>query len=286
MSDENRPEIPKHLLSRLGILQALGWCLASALLQSLLVAGLDALRPGAEDNLFTLALADVASVLITIFAMLQVHGKEVDPSVFVGLRKLPILRVVSSLVAGVALAPLVERLTVKLRLLDPPSASDVARTEHMFAGDTIKARVVVALSLMVLIPVAEELLFRGALYERLRKHTSRTTAAVSVTLMSVVGYLPALRSYLPALLVAALAGLVRARTGSLASSIAMQVGYAGCAVVPFLIRPDAEIPTGIRVLVGSGIGLALMLFATCAQAPVDDTEDTAANGRGKKDALA
>lgn len=143
----------------------------------------------------------------------------------IGLRPAPTSALALAAVAGVLLAGVVMTLSVQVPIRDDLEPSILAQASQ--SSGLLQLAWVIAV--VVVAPLLEEFLFRGAMYEGFRRSWGTGSAGVVVTVLFVGMHLPETWHYWPALLgitAGAVAMLiVRQRTGSLGPPVALHFGY-------------------------------------------------------------
>lgn len=109
------------------------------------------------------------------------------------------------------------------------------------ADSSATLTVLILVRILVLSPVAEELLFRGALYTWLRTRLSATaTIAITASVFALIHQSP---TFMPlALAVGIAAGILRERTGSVLVPIAIHAGQSGVIVLLSLLLTGWDTP--------------------------------------------
>jgi membrane protease YdiL (CAAX protease family) len=114
----------------------------------------------------------------------------------------------------------------------------------------------------VMVPIAEEVFFRGAVYGALRRSRVDELTGVVITAIGFTLCHADLRQMLPLLLVALLLGSVRSRSGSLLPAIGAHAGFNGAAIVgvTYGALPELEMLSVVERLVLTVIHLAALYW--------------------------
>lgn len=259
--DEREPPMTAVAVRPFGLLHALFWA-SLALFSMLALATLAmAMRPEAGGDLVTLGGLSAVAFLGTSALLLGKHPAGSHLGHALGLRGgVPGITPLA-FVLGAALQIPAEALSrVSERFLPLSEEETSSRIEMLRAHSDVHAVALVFVAAL-LVPLAEEVFFRGALYGALRR--SRHTALVAALATSVAFTLchvdPTI--LLPIGFVAIVFGMLRAATGSLIPSIAAHVGFNGLTMLASVTgaRPPNGEPLSPDVeLVGyvvSGLGI-------------------------------
>lgn len=207
------------------LLRAAMWALGTHFIFLVLLLTTVSARPTAERDLFSHALCQLASYLLAVFLMLRLHAPEASVRRFVAWR--PAHRagfyVVAPLIGVAAVIP-------TSALLNKIEQRFPSEREADFAGLFFEAstgtQVLYALAVVLIGPVLEELLFRGALFgPLLERHRPRVVVLATATLFAVVHHDP--RHMLPIFLVGAMLGYIRLASGSILPSTLVHVAFNG-----------------------------------------------------------
>jgi membrane protease YdiL (CAAX protease family) len=134
---------------------------------------------------------------------------------------------------GLALLLPTESLRQLTERFMPETEKELAHRAALLAADDVPRAVVLIVSVTCVVPLVEELFYRGALFGGLRRATSASVAALVTALCFVVGHLNP--KVWPELLVVALVlGYLRAASGSLFACIALHVAFNGATVAAHL----------------------------------------------------
>jgi membrane protease YdiL (CAAX protease family) len=214
---------------------AAAWSTAVVLAMGLVLALLMGGRLDVELDLMTVGLAAAFVHLAISFAAVRVHAPEGSLRVLFGVGDPKALDAALGVVAGVCIVPLLDWLDGLAQRRFPPKADETLADALMFANATGGQRLKIALVIVVLLPVAQELFFRGIIFSGLAARAGGRTLVA--TFVSTVAF--ALTSSSPrAILQMAVLGLVlacvRAWSGSVVVSTLAHAGYFVIPVLPLL----------------------------------------------------
>jgi membrane protease YdiL (CAAX protease family) len=231
------------------------WTLASAVFVSGLISLIDSVHPGAFVDVVTVATCKVLACSLVLFALLRVYQPDASIRRVLALRPASPLTHACAALFGLGCAPFAMWLDGTLARRFPPPAVETEALERIFATPTIGRKIALFVSLVVVIPVCDELFFRGALFTSLKRahrvHAVVLAAAVYDTLL--VG---ANAHDVVSMLAMSLAlGWIRALSGSVVASLFARVAFFAVQVVPLLLMQTE--PTAARFVAG-GMLLALV----------------------------
>lgn len=229
-----------HDSPRFGVLEAGLWMLGTLLAFSLLVMALGALLPGALRDLVTLGGLSAAAFL-SASALLLAPSRNGAPRL--AFRRVPSWVLAFCLLLGACSQIPARRVALLVETLAPTPAAELAERAQMLRPAGLAHGIMLTLILVLLVPLGEEVFFRGAIFGALRRGRETLRRAAWI---SGVGFLlshmePKLW---PALaLVAAILTALRALSGSLMPGLAFHVGFNGFAVLDAtwgLFGPDEQ----------------------------------------------
>ncbi|MBL8720273.1 MAG: CPBP family intramembrane metalloprotease [Myxococcales bacterium] len=251
----------------LGPVAAALWAAAVLVLYVLLADLALTLKPSTAGDGVASALLYTASVLVVVFAVARVHAPEAELTELVGARPVGFAVL---LVAGVAGAAAYLPLSaferwVLLRAPDPQRSAEIAQALALVPRGS---RVFGTLALALVAPLADEILFRGALFHGVLRKEGRTTATVATTLGFALVSTAFLPKLLPLYVVLGLAlAHARAATSSVLPAMALHLGYRGVELATTYrahgtLDPLAtgEAPARVSLAVGVGAGVAAIVL--------------------------
>lgn len=256
----------------LTFLAAVGWTLVAQLVFVLVVQTAESLRPGASTDVVTLTAARVVAYALVFFGILRVHEPESSIRTTIALRRPRFLHAVLGLLVGAALAPAASWLNDVLTRRFPLSPEQVEATTHVFAADSTTKRVLLVVAFGVVLPLGEELFFRGALFTPLARRAGRQTVVLATAAFDTF-FLVASPSGAPAILLTVIAlGVLRAQSGSIVPSALGRMAFYGVSLAPFARGvPEWEVPWQVAAATAT---LALVLLALFSRIrPAGDDAD-------------
>lgn len=218
-------------------------------------------------DIVSLAACAVLATSIVVFAVMRVHAQEGSIRQAVGLAPLAPHHVVLSAVVGAGLLPVLEAIEHRVVARFPYGDADVAMMEKIVAS---APPVVLVVAMLVVIPMAEEVFFRGVLYGGVRASNGAGEAiVVSAVLFAVIGQ--DFRQVPVRLLYGLALGWLRAQSGSLVGPIVAALAYNAFDAVALLRGTDPTEFLFSTKWVGIGaaaalLGLAAMRFGRASKA--------------------
>lgn len=197
-------------------------------------------------------MAQVVGYLFTLYLMLRVYAPELDIRDFVAMRRTHVAFYPLALVLGLASTLPAYWLLGQIERVYP-SADESNALVDLFYRLTMPERVLVAVMIIVVGPIIEELVFRGALFRPLRQALSAPKViAITGALFAMVHINPVTfeAQHLPSLLSMGLVlGYVRWAGGSIVPPMLLHMGFNA---VPFvdLFRYPTKPPDDAAETVG------------------------------------
>jgi len=242
---------------------AAGWS-AAFLLVFVFVGGIFAgIRPGSEHDGVTAALLYTASGLLVILLLVRVHAPDAELRSVLGARPVGFVSaLLAALMGACASFPLgAAEDAITRRFVPAEQAAEYAKT---LASVGRNERVFGVAALLLIAPIADELLFRGAFTTGIARDRGRVVAAVTTALTFALVSAANDLHYLPVYVVMGLL-LAHARlaTGSVLAAIGAHLGYRA-AELAYTFRSHGTIDplvTGLtsarlppRILVAAALG--------------------------------
>lgn len=261
---------------------AAGWSAVFLLVFVLLGSVLAGVRPGSEHDGVTAALLYTAAGLVALFFIARVHAPEAELREVVGARPLGVVSAFLAAVMGAcasfplgALEDVITRRFV--------TAEQAAEYTKVLSSVGRNERVAGVAALLLVAPIADELLFRGAFATGIARDRGRIAAAATTSLVFALVSSANDLHYLPLYFAMGLI-LAHARlaTGSVLAAIGAHLGYRA-AELAFTLRAHGTIDplvTGLtgqrlspRILVAAALGVMVSAWLL---ARVSDGEPLAA----------
>jgi membrane protease YdiL (CAAX protease family) len=252
-SPEDRPMTP---------LAAAMWTIGLWSLEMLCVYVTQAARPGAIDDIVSLAACTSLATSLVIFAMVRVHAREASLRRTLAVALPAPLQLVLSVAAGAGLYPLLSTIDDRMVLRWPYSPDDTEAMERLFAVPTMSSRIALVVAGFVVIPLARELFFRGIVFSEIMRSTGARAATVASAVLFTASELD-WRSIPTTLVLGIALARLRERTGTVLAAAAAHIAFFAVAGLPILAGRDtkADVVFAPRWIVG---GAAIALLALVA----------------------
>lgn len=238
------------------------------ILGALVYFGID---PDAAGDLVGLGIVSAASFLFMSALLIGRYPGGPKLSQPLGVRKTHPLALVVGLLIGLFAKVPAEQLNIWIERAAPRTAEEDARLMEMFQADSSFHAAALFFVIAIIVPISEEVFFRGAIYGALRRSQTPERHAALVTALGFTFCHADVRQLLPILLVAFLLGALRTLSGSLLPSIAAHVGFNAVAILgaTYGLLPDVEkLPGGLRWAASAILlGLLFMLVFLVGRHP-------------------
>ncbi len=252
--------------AQFGYWQAALWMVAPALALILCAQAISIIEPGIFDDLVSLGI--VSAAIYVGFAALLVGTHATGTSVLpaIGVRPTHPALIPLALVLGVVAQVPADSLLGLSELVFQPTEEELLRRALLFRTETPLQAVMMVLVVACLVPVAEEVFFRGVLFGTLRRFGKPGVGAAIVTGLGFTFSHFDIAQWLPILFMAGLLGLVRVVSGSLLPCLALHVGFNALTIVGVVtgLIPaygDVQVPVFFAVAGWLFTGALLMTVA-------------------------
>jgi membrane protease YdiL (CAAX protease family) len=211
------------------------WSIALTMLVMIAVQITEAVRPGAQNDLVNGAACEVLGTSLVIFAMVRFHAPDLPMRGVLGMRAVAPLHVVLSIAAGAGLFPLLS--TIDGAILRRWPIQDEAESVQKLLASTSRTGLVIAA--FVVIPVARELFFRGAVFGGVRATVNARVAIIATSVFYACSLI--YPQQMPTALALGLAlAWLRERSGTVLAPILAQIAYGSVEAIPILRGQDLE----------------------------------------------
>jgi membrane protease YdiL (CAAX protease family) len=208
-----------------GTSQVFLWTFGSTLGLVATFAVLEAILPGATNDLVSLGAVEGLVYGLTAFLVWQLYAAERGVVQFLGIRKTHPLLPLLGLALGVSLQAPADTLQLVVEWsAGPPSEADMLSRAAMMRAESPLMASMMMLSAACLVPLVEEALFRGAFFSGLRRQLPGAGAATLTGLSFVICHLEP-RVWLPLASVAVVLSLLRLVSGSVIPGFALHSSF-------------------------------------------------------------
>jgi membrane protease YdiL (CAAX protease family) len=261
MEDLGEPQASRPI----SFLGAAFWTFAIGFLVAIAVQVTNDARPGASDDLVNITACCVLAYSVLLFAMLRVYAPEVSVREVLGVRPVSPVGSILATIAGAATCVGMSVVDEAMSKRFPLSEEDAERIERLLKMSTVGERVVLIASVAVVIPLCEELFFRGALFGGLRRGRAEGMAVLASAAFFALSRFVQPSAVVSGFVLGLLAGWVRGRSGSLLPAVLANAAYSVVPLLPVAMgKPDYDVgPKGavVGVVVAAvAAGLAGWIF--------------------------
>ena len=256
--DNTPPETADRPLS---FLAAAAWTLLVAVLLGVMIGIIDGVRPGALIDVVTVATCKLLAYSVVLFALLRVHEPDTSIRKVLALRRPPAIMVLLALFVGAGISPGAMWLDGLFAKRFPASPQDLEAMERIFTTPTLGKKLALVLAVVVVMPICDELFFRGALFTPLKKGRRAETVILAVAAYDTLLAGAPARELFSMLATALALSWIRAVSGSVLPSLAARMAFFAVQVLPLVLLGSDKIPGGIAL---GGLGLAVASLAGIA----------------------
>jgi len=245
----------------LSFLAAAAWTLLVAVLLGVMIAIIDVLHPGALIDVVTVATCKLLAYSVVLFALLRIHEPESSIRKVLALRRPPAIMVLLGAMVGAGISPGAMWLDGVFAKRFPPTPAETEAFERIFTTPTVGKKIALLLAVVVVMPVCDELFFRGALFTPLKKgRRAESVVLATAAYDTLLAGAPARELF--AMLATTLAiAWIRAVSGSVFPSVAARVAFFAVQVLPLVLLGSDRIPGNVAAL---GLALAVAALAGIA----------------------
>jgi membrane protease YdiL (CAAX protease family) len=237
---------------------AMGWSLGTTLVFLLLLGVTVAIRPGAERDQVNSFACQLAAYLLGLFLILRLHAPDASIRAFVGIRGTHPGFYGLAAAMGVALSAPVDTLYDAIEHRFPTEKTEGIAA--FYAHASTAQRAVLAVIVIALGPILEEVFFRGALLQPLRRRYGGAVALVLSAGLFAVAHVE-WQIFAPIALVGLALGLVRTASGSLLPSVLLHATFNGVSFYALATHPESEAETALPLPLTLAMALAAVGLA-------------------------
>jgi membrane protease YdiL (CAAX protease family) len=249
---------------KMTVFGALAWSLTLLFARILCAGATEAAREGAIHDLVNLAACQVLATSLVLFAIARVYAPTSSLRAALGVRRFPAIHAPLAAVAGVGLAPVLETLNELVARRWPYDPETAAATQALFEHSS---RLTIVIGGLVVPAIAQEIFYRGALFEQLVRTEGAALVVAATAILSCPP--PPDPQAMPAALILGLAlGWIRARSGSVWPPLVAVL--AGSAVDAFPILKGVDLSADVvypPAWIGCGAAAAAVALAAFAWRP-------------------
>jgi len=256
---ESQP--PEAVERPLSFLAAALWTLLVALLYGVTLSIIDVAHPGAFVDIVTRATCKLLAYSAVLFAILRIHEPESSIRHVLALRRPPAILVLLGAAVGAGLSPGTMWLDGLLAKRYPTSPEDVEALERIFETPTMSKKIALLLAVVVVMPICDELFFRGALFTPLKRGRRAESVILAVAAYDTLLGGSSPRDIASILATALAISWIRAVSGSVFPSVAARIAFFGVQVIPTIFAREPEFSGPVAL---GGVTLAALSLAGIA----------------------
>ncbi len=239
------------------------WSVALTIVVRLAVTVTASVRPGAENDIVNLTACQVLATSLVIFAIVRWHAPELPMRGVTGALPMAPLHGLFAIAAGAGLVPLCSALADLVLRRFPIAEDDAAESIHKML--TSSSRTGVLLAVLVVVPVALEVFYRGVVFSGVRATVGPRVAILATSVFYACSFVQP--QQMPAALLVGLAlGWLREQSGSVFAPILAQLAYGAVEGIPILRGRDleAEVTYPSKWIAGGAVIAVLALVGVAA----------------------
>jgi membrane protease YdiL (CAAX protease family) len=256
---ESQP--PEAVERPLSFLAAAFWTLLVAVLLGIGIAVIDSAHPGAFVDVVTVATCKLLAYSLVLFGILRVHEPQSSIRHLLALRRPPAVLVLLGTAVGAGLSPAAMWLDGIFAKRYPPSAAELEAYERIFDAPTVGKKVALLLALVVVMPVCDELFFRGALFTPLKRGRRAEPVILATAAYDTLLGGASPREIASMLTAALVIAWIRAVSGSVFPSVSARVAFFGVQVIPIVLSREPQFSGSVAL---GGVTLAALSLAAIA----------------------
>jgi membrane protease YdiL (CAAX protease family) len=238
---------------------AIGWSLILFLCDQVCVGMTEAARSGAIDDVVSLTACRVLATSVVLFGIARVYAPTSSLRSALGIRPFAPIDAPLAALAGAGLAPLLATLEDAILRRWP---YDPKTAEAMQTLVTRSPHLTFVIGAFVVLPIAQEVFYRGALFEQLLRTESAPLAVSATTVLFVLSALDP-REMPEALAMGLVLGWIRAWSESVWPAVVAQLSFFAVYAVPIVAGrdPSADVVYPRGWIVGGAVVALLSLLA-------------------------
>ena len=251
---------PSRSARPMTFLAAAAWSIALGLGTSVVLELTESARPGAAADLVNFTVCRVVAFSVFLFVMLRIYAPQSSIRDVLGVRAVSPLAAVLAIALGALVAPGLSMIDDAIEKRFPVSTEDSDLLSQLLDVSSPRARVVLFASFVVVIPLCEELFFRGILFRGMRRGRAEGLAVLGSAVLYGLSRVD-FRSLPTGLVLGLLTGWLRGRSGSLVPPVLAHTALYAALLVPVLIG-RGEVAVGGRVAVAAMIAAGVCAWVT------------------------
>jgi membrane protease YdiL (CAAX protease family) len=264
----------------MSFLAAAGWTLVAVLFFYFTLSVADSLRAGAQKDVVTQATCCALAYSLTLFVILRVHEPEGSIRNVLALKMPPLLTIPLAVIAGAGLAAPAAWLNQVMLARFPYSDAEKEQLETFVGGssyDTTPKKIALVVVMVFLMPLLDELFFRGALFTPLRKRARLEPVIMATAAYETLSSSSHVRVMFSLLALSLALSWIRGMSGSSIPAILARMAFFAPQFVSTAMGKDLP-PLSKGMLAGSAgaavASLAMIGLLSRGRAPAEHVSDT------------
>ena len=249
---------PPRSARRMTFLAAAAWSLGLGLVASLLVGITESARPGASLDLVNITACRVVASSVMLFVMLRVYAPDSSIRDVLGARPVSVLAGGLAIAVGALLSPGLAIVDDAVYARFPLPAEETDLLEKLMNVTSRGERFVLFASFVLVIPLCEELFYRGVLFRALRRGRPEGLAVLGTALLYALSR-GDVRSLPTGLVLGLLTTWLRGRSGSLIPALLAHAALNAVPLVPLALG-KGEVTIGGRLAVGGVLAAGVCVW--------------------------
>jgi len=259
-----------------GVLQVFLWTFGATLGLITSFQVVESLLPGATTDLVTLGAIEGLVYGLSCFLVWHVYASNRPVLDFLAIRRTHPALPVLGLLLGISLQAPADTLQALVEAIaGPPSEELLRRRAAMMRADSEIEAAMMMISAACVVPLVEELLFRGAFFGGLKSQASAIFAGLMTGLAFVICHLDP-RVWLPLAAVAAVLSMLRVVSGSVLPGFALHLAFNAvtlAVVVLRIVAVDRRLDLSWQLSVAGWLATLLLLYAVLRTAQSDEATE-------------
>lgn len=243
----------------MSFLAAAGWTLAAVLLYALGLSIAEGMRAGAISDVVTRATCGALAYSLTLFIILRIHEPEGSIRKVLALKMPPVLTIPLALIAGAGLAGPAAWLDEVLLRRFPYSDQEKELMEKLIGASTYETtpkRIAMVLVMVFVMPLLDELFFRGALFSPLRKRARLEPVVIATAAYETLSSSAHVRDMISLFALSLALSWIRGLSGSSIPSILARVAFFAPHFAPKAL--GKELPPLSKGMLAGSLGAAVL----------------------------
>jgi membrane protease YdiL (CAAX protease family) len=251
---------PARAARPMTFLAAAAWSIALGLGTSVILEITESARPGAAADLVNITICRVVSFSVFLFVMLRFYAPHSSIRDVLGVREVSPLAGALAIAVGALLYPGLSIIDDAIDKRFPLPAEESELLDQLMDVTSFRGRLILFASLVVVIPLCEELFFRGILFRGLRRGRAEGLAVLGSAVLYGLSR-GDFRSLPTGLVLGLLTGWLRGRSGSLVPAVLAHAALNAAPLVP-LVMGKGETTLGPRYAVAGVVAAGLCAWVT------------------------